>query len=60
MVLLKSNQALGEKYLVAVKKIEVLGEAEEMDQQRFKFKVAVTETSMEQISRGEENKNKSG
>ena len=50
MALLKSNQTLREKYFEAVQnKFEVLGEAEEVNQQWVKFKVAVTKTALIQI-----------
>ena len=49
---LKSNQALQEKYLVSVQnKFEVLGGAEEVDQQWVKLKVWVTEAAVEHIPR---------
>ena len=46
------NPTIREKYLVTVyNKFEVLGEAEEVDEQKLRFKVAVTEAAMEQITR---------
>ena len=61
MVLLTSNQTRREKYRVVVQnKFEVLGEAEEKDQQWIKFTVTVTEVAVETTctKSGQEDKSK--
>ncbi|GFO12223.1 MORC family CW-type Zinc finger protein 3 [Plakobranchus ocellatus] len=50
---LKSNQAIREKYCIAVQNnFETLGEAEEVDQQWEDFKAAVTEAAEKEIPKG--------